>query len=84
MAKNLKLADVVKKFSGEGDVDVVSWLDRFERVADLQGVGELAQVISLFLDSPAYDVYAQLPKPVQENESELKRRLKAAFGLSET
>ena len=58
MARLIKLTDVVRKFNGEEDV--AAWLDRLELVAGLQKVDDLAAVIPMFLEGPAYDVYSQL------------------------
>ena len=78
---SIKLVDVVKRFSGEGDV--VAWIDRLELVLELQGGGaDCAKVIPLFLEGAAYDVYAQMNEEDRACSTRLKSRLVAAFGLS--
>ena len=82
MSSNIKLTDVVKRFTGDGDKDVVVWLDCLELMVKLQDITNLAQVIPLFLAGPAYDVYTQLPEGDRRDEWKLKRRLLAAFGIT--
>ena len=78
---SIKLTDVVKRFSGEGDV--VAWVEQLELVAQLQASEmDLAKVIPLFLEGAAYDVYAQMDAGDRADATALKRRLRAAFGLS--
>ena len=80
MARLIKLTDVVRKFNGEEDV--AAWLDRLELVAGLQKVDDLAAVIPMFLEGPAYDVYSQLSVEDKRSSTQLKKRLKAAFGVT--
>ena len=82
MAKAVKLTDVVKTFTGSGDGDIVTWIERFEVVAELQEIDGLAPVILLFLEGPAYDMFTQLPKEERSDEEKVKERLIAAFGMS--
>ena len=82
MAKAVKLTDVVKTFTGSGDEDIVTWIEQLEVVAELQEIDDLAPVIPLFLEGPAYDVFTQLPKEERSNEEKVKERLIAAFGMS--
>ena len=82
MSSNIKLIDVVKRFTGDGDKDVAVWLDHLELMAKLQDITNLAQVIPLFLVGPAYDVYTQLPEGDRRDERKLKRRLLATFGIT--
>ena len=82
MAKVVKLTDVVKTFTGSGEEDIVTWIERLEIVAELQEIEDLAPVIPLFLEGPAYDVFTQLPKEERSNEKKVKERLIAAFGMS--
>ena len=82
MSSNIKLTDVVKRFTGDGDEDVAVWLDRLELIAKLQDITNLAQVIPLFLAGPAYDVYTQLSEGDRRDERKLKRRLLTAFGIT--
>ena len=60
-------ADVTRKFNGEEDV--AAWLDRLELVAGLQEVDDLAAVIPMFLEGPAYDVYSHLSVDDKESDS---------------
>ena len=80
MARLIKLTDVIRKFNGEEDV--AAWLDRLELVAGLQKVDDLAAVIPMFLEGSAYDVYSQLSVEDKRSSTQLKKRLKAAFGVT--
>ena len=51
-------------------------------VAELQEIEDLAPVIPLFLEGPAYNVFTQLPKKERSDEKKVKERLIAAFGMS--
>lgn len=78
---SIKLTDVVRRFNGEEDV--VAWLERLELVCKLQGVGsDMALIIPLFLEGPAYDVYAQMEEEKRQDAAKLKESLKVAFGMS--
>ena len=78
---SIKLTDVVRRYCG--DEDVVAWLDRLELVCGLQKTnGDMAVIIPLFLEGPAYDVYAQMSEDERKDEAKLKAALKVAFGLS--
>ena len=58
-------------------------MERLELVAQLQtSEMDLAKVIPLFLEGAAYDVYAQMEPKDRADSTALKRRLRAAFGLS--
>ena len=80
----IKLTDVVRRYSG--DEDVVAWLDRLELVCELQKTGEssldMAIIIPMFLEGPAYDVYAQMNEAERTDACKLKKALKVAFGMS--
>ena len=82
MAKTVKLTDVVKTFTGSRDEDIVIWIERLEVVAELQEIGDLAPVIPLFLEGPAYDVFTQLPREERSDGEKVKERLIAAFSMS--
>jgi hypothetical protein len=82
MSKHVKLTDVVRKYNGEDDV--VAWLDRLELVAGLQEISDLAPIIPLFLEGPAYDVYAQMSVDDRKVDTTVKKRLRAAFGITST
>ncbi len=82
MAKAVKLTDVVKTFTGCGEEDIVTWIERLEVVAELQEIDDLAPVIPLFLEGPAYDVFTQMPKGERSDEGKVKEKLIAAFGMS--
>ena len=77
---NVRFADVVRKFSGDQDVNI--WLEQFELIAKLQGEENLAVLIPLFLEGAAYDVYMQLPTEQREDSDELTAALRMAFGMS--
>jgi hypothetical protein len=60
-------------------------LDRLELVAGLHdstSASNLVKIIPRYLESAAYDLYAQMEKATRDDETKLKAGLKAAFGMS--
>ena len=55
---SLKVTDVLNRFNGDGDVSV--WLKQVHLAKSLLKLNNLAVVIPLFLDGPAFAVYDQL------------------------
>ena len=51
---SLKVTDVLNRYRGEGDVSV--WLKQAQLAKSLLKLKELAEVIPLFLDGPAFAV----------------------------
>ena len=78
MAKNIKITDVVMKFSGENNIN--AWFDRLKCVSELQGISDLAPIIPMFLDGPAFDVYEQMSPEEKKDGKEIETKLKKAFG----
>ena len=76
----VRIADVVSRYNGDGDV--VVWLDRLEVVARLQQESNLENLIPLFLEGAAYDVYAKMAAEDKTNLTKLKATLKKSFGMT--
>ena len=77
----MKLTDVVRRYSGEGDV--CAWIERFEMVWKLQASTEdQAKVLPLFLEGAAYEVYAQMAEPDKVDSGKVKASLQSALGIS--
>ena len=55
---SLKVTDVLNRFNGDGDVSI--WLKQAHLAKSLLKLKDLAVVILLFLDGPAFAVYDQL------------------------
>ena len=55
---SLKVTNVLNRYRGEGDVSV--WLKQAQLAKSLLKLKDLAVVIPLFLDGPAFTVYDQL------------------------
>ena len=52
----IRLHDVIKRFSGGNNEDVMVWLRQVSLVAKLQKIEDLATVLPLFLDGAAMSV----------------------------
>jgi hypothetical protein len=79
-AANVRISDVVRPFSGEGDV--VKWISKLEMVTRLRGITELANFLPLFLEGPAFDVYSEMAEDSKEDIEEIKKVLTDAFGTN--
>ena len=52
-----KLSDVLSPFDGS-NADIVQWLEKIKMVAKMRGVDDLATIVPLFLEGPAYAVFS--------------------------
>ena len=80
MGMATKVSDMVKVFSGEGDV--CAWLQKVELVAKLTQVKNVAAFLPLYLEGSALAVYLELPDAEKEDEEIIKRKLVEAFSDS--
>ena len=76
----LRLHDVVRPFSGEGDV--VQWLEKLEMVAKLRGISDLQNVLPLFLEGSAYAVFSEMDEMKKKDLAAIKEALTDAFALN--
>ena len=67
---NLRVTDVLNKFSGDGDVTV--WLKQAHLAKSLLKLKDLAVVIPLFLDGPAFAVYDQLSDAEKQDANKIE------------
>ena len=74
---SLRVTDVLNKYSGDGDVTV--WLKQAHLAKNLLKLKDLAVVIPLFLDGPAFAVYDQLSDPEKQDANKIEVALRAAF-----
>lgn len=74
---SLKLHDIVKQF--DGGQDVVQWINKFERVTSLRKIEDLENVLPLFLEGPAYDVYSEMDESKKMVYADIKNKLLQAF-----
>ena len=77
---NIKIADVVKPFCGEGDVTV--WLKKLKMVVKSQKVGDLAIVMPMFLEGAAYTVFDQMEEGAKSNADAIEKVLLEAFSIN--
>lgn len=77
----IRLHDVVKRFGGGGEEDVAVWLRQLKLVAKLRNIEDLATVLPLFLDGPAFAVYEQLDESAQADAGLIEAALVTAFGV---
>lgn len=76
----VRLTDLVRTYDGTGDVCV--WISKFELVAKLKKIENLAQVLPLFLDGSAYAVYCELDDAKKNDVDSIKAALNDAFGVN--
>ena len=79
-AANVRISDVVRPFSGDGDV--VQWICKLEMVAKLRGTTELSNFLPLFLEGPAFDVYSEMEESSKKDDEKIKKALIDAFGTN--
>ena len=64
MAKVRISRDIIKPFSGEGDV--VAWLKKVRLVARLQNVDDVASLLPLYLEGDALALYIKMEEASQK------------------
>ena len=74
---SLKVTDVLNRYRGEGDVSV--WLKQAQLAKSLLKLKDLAVVIPLFLDGPAFAVYDQLSDYDKADATKIEAALRTAF-----
>jgi len=74
---NVRLADALAQFDGTGNL--TEWLQKLERVAKLQKITKLADLLPLFLTGGAYAVYEGIPESDKEDYDKVKSALLNAF-----
>ena len=77
MAKVHLDSNILKPFSGEGDV--VAWLKKVRLVARLQHVDDVTSLLPLYLEGDALALYMEMKEEDQKDISLIKARLKKAF-----
>lgn len=75
----VKFGDLVKPFSGCEGADVTQWLRKFEKVAKLRLVSDLHDVLPLFLEGAAYNLYDELGEEEQDSYELIKKALLKAY-----
>ena len=74
---SLKITDVLNRFSGDTDVSIR--LRQAQLTKDLLKLEDLAVMIPLFLDGPAFAVYDQLNADDKKSADRIEVVLKTAF-----
>ena len=77
MALSKVTTDMIKPFTGEGDV--VSWLKKVTLVAKLQKISDIASFIPLYLEGNALALYLELSDEDQADAETIQKKLKTAF-----
>ena len=77
MAKVCITSDIIKPFSGGGDV--VAWLKKVRLVAKLQQVDDVASLLPLYLEGDALALYMEMEEDDQKQIEQIEARLKEAF-----
>ena len=78
MAKVCPGSDILKPFSGKGDM-VVWLLKKVRLVARLQHVNDVASLLPLYLEGDALALYMEMKEEDQKDISLIKARLREAF-----
>ena len=76
----LNLKDMIKSFDGSGDVTV--WLKKIKLVAKMQKIEDLASLIPLYLDGPAFAIFEQMEEGDKDNEESIEAALLSAFSMN--
>lgn len=74
-----KVAKLIKNYDGTGDI--VEWLKKLKLIIKLQKVGKLEDIIPLFLEGSAFQIYDQLPENQKSDASCIERALRDAYAL---
>ena len=77
MVKICISSDIIKPFSGEGDV--VAWLKKVRLVARLQKVDNVASLIPLYLEVDPLALYMEMEETSQRDTEQIEAQLKEAF-----
>ena len=77
MAKIRLSSDIIKPFSGKGNV--VEWLKKVRLVAKLQQVDDVASLLPLYLKGDALALYMEMEDNNQKQIEQIEARLKEAF-----
>ena len=77
---SIKVSDMVKTYDGSGDVSV--WLAKVKLVISTQKLGDIATIVPLFLDGPAFAVYDQMEQADKKDGDKIQRCLLEAFSLN--
>lgn len=78
---SLKIADVVKAYNGDGDV--TAWVRKLKLAATTtQQIKELASIIPMFLEGPAFAVYEQMDEKLKTDADAIERALVTAFSMN--
>ena len=77
MAKVRISSDVIKPFSGVGDV--VAWLKKVRLVARLQNVDDVASLVPSYPEGDALALYMEMEETSQRDIEQIESRLKEAF-----
>lgn len=70
-------SDMIKSFSGEGDV--IAWIKKVELVAKLSKIKDLAAFIPLYLEGNALAVYLEMTDSQQSSTEDIVKTLVEAF-----
>jgi len=87
MSGSLKLVDIVKRFKGERDENIDQWFRRYETAVSIVTApkdleAEMARMMPLFLDGPAFATWDQL-EPTDKNDFKVvMKALKRVYGLN--
>jgi len=74
---SVRLSDALVQFDGTGDF--AEWIRKLERVARLQKITELADLLPLFLTGGAFAVYEGISEADKEDYTKVKSALLSAF-----
>jgi hypothetical protein len=76
----LKVEKIVRPFDGTGDLG--AWLRKFKMVVKLQKLGNLHEVLPLFLEGPAFACYEEMDPANQDDAVRIEEALLEAFSVN--
>ena len=79
MAKVRISSDIIKPFSGEGDM--VVWLKKVRLVVKLQQVDDVGSLLSLYLGDDAWALYMEMEEDDQKQIEQIEAWLKEVFAV---
>jgi hypothetical protein len=77
----LKLDNVIRPYTGGDGRDFSEWLRKFEVIGVLQKWPKLEEVIPLFLDGSAFNIYDQMLEADKKDYDKVKAALLGTFSL---
>ena len=76
----MQIKDFLQPFDGTGDV--IQWLTKLDLVAKLRKIKNVAEVIPLFLEGPAFSVYSEMAEGEKQDAACIRQAMITAFATN--